>query len=89
MSQFFNLSNSPVGFFGPMGFVFFILVIWSLIWKGLALWKAARQNSKVWFVILLVINTFGILEILYLYVLSDNEKERKEDINKTDNMISF
>ena len=42
--------------------------IWTVIWKGLALWRAASNRSKVWFVVLLLVNTFGILEILYLYV---------------------
>ncbi len=52
------------------GFVLAILVIWSLAWKGLALWRAAHLGSKIWFVVLLVVNTVGILEILYLYVFS-------------------
>ena len=47
-----------------------VVVLWTLIWKGMALWKAAQEKSKVWFVILLVVNTVGILEILYLYVFS-------------------
>ncbi|MEK6843814.1 MAG: DUF5652 family protein [Nanoarchaeota archaeon] len=46
------------------------LVIWALIWKGLALWKSSRLNQPVWFVILLVVNTFGILEIIYLILYS-------------------
>ena len=50
------------------------LVIWSLIWKGWALWKAARAGSKPWFVVLLVINTVGILEILYIFVFSKKAK---------------
>ena len=53
-----------------MGFGVALLVIWSLVWKGLALWRAARVGSKIWFVVLLVVNTVGILEILYLYVFS-------------------
>lgn len=52
------------------GFLFAMLVIWSLVWKGLALWKSAREGSKIWFVVLIVVNTFGILDILYLYVFS-------------------
>ena len=48
--------------------VILLVITWSLIWKGLALWKAAREESKPWFVVLLVVNTLGILEILYLYV---------------------
>ncbi|MEK7154085.1 MAG: DUF5652 family protein [Patescibacteria group bacterium] len=46
------------------------VLIWSLIWKGLALWKSARRGANVWFVILLLVNTVGILDILYLYVFS-------------------
>lgn len=47
-----------------------VLAIWSLIWKGIALWKAARKTDKVWYVALLVVNTVGILEILYIYFFS-------------------
>jgi uncharacterized membrane protein len=55
---------------GMGSFSLLLLIMWSLVWKGLALWKAARKGSKPWFVALLVINTVGILEILYLYVFS-------------------
>ncbi len=51
-----------------------VFVIWSLVWKGLALWRAGRLGSKLWFVILLLVNTGGILEILYLYVFSKKNK---------------
>jgi hypothetical protein len=47
-----------------------VISIWTLIWKGLALWKASKKNSVPWFIILLVVNTLGILEILYIYVFS-------------------
>jgi hypothetical protein len=47
-----------------------IIGIWSLVWKGLALWKASKKNHMIWFIIILVINTIGILEILYIYVFS-------------------
>jgi len=49
--------------------IFTVLSFWSLIWKGLALWKAAGNKSKVWFVVLLIFNTLGILEILYYFFL--------------------
>jgi hypothetical protein len=52
------------------GLLFAVVLIWSLFWKGMALWKAAREGSKVWFVVLLIVNTLGILEILYIYVFS-------------------
>jgi hypothetical protein len=60
-----------VGQFTPgMGLLVILVVAWSLIWKGLALWKAAREGSKPWFIVLMIVNTVGILEILYLYVFS-------------------
>lgn len=47
-----------------------IVSIWSLVWKGLALWKSSKKDHKIWFIVLLVVNTVGILEILYIYVFS-------------------
>lgn len=44
-----------------------LLAIWSLIWKGLALWRAAKEENKGWFIALLIFNTAGILEIAYLF----------------------
>ena len=56
--------------FAVGGLAFFLIIIWSLFWKGWALWRAARKGSKIWFVVLLVVNTLGILEILYIYIFS-------------------
>jgi len=50
----------------PQSFLLLLVVLWSLFWKGMALWRSARQNQRNWFVALLVINTLGILEIIYL-----------------------
>lgn len=44
------------------------LLVWSLVWKGFALWRAAKNKSKPWFIAILILNTFGILDILYLFV---------------------
>lgn len=41
-------------------------VLWSLLFKGFALWYAARRGEKGWFIALLVINILGLLEIFYL-----------------------
>lgn len=54
--------------------IFLPLLIWTLVWKGLALWKAARKNHSIWFIVLLALNTLGILEILYIYVFSEPKK---------------
>lgn len=47
-----------------------LFVVWSVFWKGLALWHAARRGQYWWFLILLVVNTLGILEIIYLFFVA-------------------
>jgi methionyl-tRNA synthetase len=46
-------------------------MVWSAIWKIAALWKSARRGSFIWFIILFLVNTVGILEILYIFVFSE------------------
>lgn len=58
-----------------------IVVIWSLAWKGLALWKSARARQPIWFIVMLILNTLGILEILYIFVFS-RLGSKKEDKNQ-------
>lgn len=78
MANFYNYGPSPFGWhtgFGVVGGMAFgifmlLLVIWTLYWKYHALWYAAKHDHKWWFIALMVINTAGILEILYLYVFS-------------------
>lgn len=74
------LSSDPIiqevsKYFGIPLIGAFILIIlfsvWSLIWMGYAMWKAAKKDHKTWFLIFLLIHTAGILEILYIYVFSN------------------
>ncbi|MCL2037607.1 DUF5652 family protein [Candidatus Saccharibacteria bacterium] len=44
-----------------------VLIVWALFWKGLALWHAARKKQPWWYVIMIVVNTAGLLEIIYLF----------------------
>jgi uncharacterized protein (DUF983 family) len=44
----------------------FILLIFELIMKGFALWRCGRNNQPVWYVLILIINSAGILPLLYL-----------------------
>lgn len=64
-----NIFNSPI----------FILTIsiWTLIWKGLSLYKAAGRKQKSFFIILLVLNTVGIFEILYFFYLYRYDLDKK------------
>ncbi len=61
----------PFLWFGGIHFGGWIVLflLWSILWKGLALWHAARRGEKWWFGILLVINTMGVLELLYLLLV--------------------
>ena len=40
---------------------------WSLAWKGASLWRAARNGSKPWFATLLLSNTLGVLDAIYVF----------------------
>jgi len=51
--------------------ILIILIAFRTIpWKGVALWKSAGQKDKIWFIIMLLVNTLGILEILYIFIFS-------------------
>lgn len=45
----------------------YVLLILLLALNGYAMWKAARDNQRNWFIALLVIHGTGILEIVYLF----------------------
>lgn len=48
------------------------LVLWVLPWKGFALWKAARKNHRWWFLGILIINSMGLVDILYIFYFSEH-----------------
>jgi len=49
--------------------IFFVL--WEVIWKLLAMWRAAQNKQPGWFICLALINTMGILPILYLLLVKN------------------
>lgn len=66
-------------FFTNNWLAFSLLIIWTTFWKGCSLWIAAKNNHKKWFIALLVLNTFGILEIVYVFFIS---KKKWSDIKE-------
>ncbi len=60
MEQF--LINNP--------WVIWLAILWTIPWKGVALWRSARLNHKIWFVVFLMINTLAVLDILYIFFFS-------------------
>jgi methionyl-tRNA synthetase len=71
MNSLGNLDQLPV-------WVFFILYIWSILWKGLALWRSANLKQRNWFVAILILNTVGILEIVYLFFFAKKKLKLSE-----------
>jgi len=65
LSKLFKLLNPGTSMVVVLA-ILVLVIIWSVIWKGIALWKSARNSQKVWYVFLLIVNTAGILEIIYL-----------------------
>src|SRR3989344_1748645 len=59
---FYDLSAQPAGIIA----VIFIIGIWSLIWKGIGLWHSSQHKQKNWFIAILILNTLGLLPIIYL-----------------------
>ncbi len=57
------------------GGLFIPFLIWSIFWKGMALWRSARLGQRNWFIAILVLNTIGVLEIIYLYYITEPEKK--------------
>lgn len=51
-----------------------LALAWSMTWKGVALWRAGRNRDLVWFVVLFLVNTLGILEIIYIFAFSRREE---------------
>jgi hypothetical protein len=65
VGQFLNMS-APV-WIPAAGLGLLAIVAWGIFWKGLALWHSAQRGQAWWFVIMLLLNTAGILEIIYLF----------------------
>jgi methionyl-tRNA synthetase len=59
---------------GIMLLVIPVAIVWSMAWKGIALWRAGRNAHLVWFIVLFIVNTLGILEIIYIFAFSRGER---------------
>lgn len=57
-----------------------LAALWTIPWKGFALWRAARRGDRGWFVVILLINTLAILEILYIFFFSEKRDETGEQL---------
>jgi len=57
-----------------MSIVIFLVLLWTLPWKGIALWRAAGNKHIWWFVAIFLVNTLAILEIIYIFGFSKKKE---------------
>lgn len=50
--------------------ILLLITLWTIPWKGVALWKSAHNKQMGWFIALLILNTLAILEIIYIFYFS-------------------
>jgi hypothetical protein len=65
-----NMPSDFTNFIATHQWIFILAALWTIPWKGVALWRAARNQSIAWFVVFLIINTLGVLEIIYIFFFS-------------------
>ncbi|MFC1904010.1 DUF5652 family protein [Chloroflexota bacterium] len=71
---------------GTMWFIIPLAIVWSMTWKGIALWKAGKNGNLAWFIVLFIFNTLGILPIIYIFAFSKTgDKTRPEESEETIN----
>ena len=67
-----NFIDSPT-----FTFVIIAIALWTLPWKGVALWRASQRREKKWFIALLIFNTLAVLEILYIFDFSKRHSKKE------------
>lgn len=62
-------------------YVLVFVLLWKLIWYGLAIYRAIELKHKTWFVVLFVcaflLNDLGLLPILYIVLNKSPKKQVK------------
>ena len=63
----------------PPIWLIIVLFVWTIIFKGIALWRAAGLKQRNWFIVMLIINNdLGVLEIIYLFWFAKKRLTLKE-----------
>jgi methionyl-tRNA synthetase len=57
-----------------------LAALWTLPFKGFALWKSAKRGEKWWFIAFMVVNTLAILEIVYLFFIVPRAEKKERGI---------
>ena len=70
-------SAMPAGYSQWTMILFVVLMVRSAIWKWIGLWKAGTKKQMTWFIVMFILNTVGILPIVYLAFFQKKEKTAK------------
>ena len=46
--------------------VVIVLAVWEIVWKIIAMWRSARNNDLGWFICIAILNTLGLLSMIYI-----------------------
>lgn len=78
LNVMWDINQNLTELFGSTALLLGVIAIslWSVVWKGFALYRAGARGHKGWFIALFLINTVGILEILYLTIFSRRGRGR-------------
>ncbi len=63
---------------GPLLWVLIPLALFDLALKAWGMWRAARMNKNIWFIALLLVNSFGVLPGIFLLMTNSEYKNLKE-----------
>lgn len=74
-----NMVMDPLNLTTPELVLLGIIAIWELVWKGIGMWKSARNKEILWFLAILIINSVGILPLIYLFFF---DKSTKPQVSK-------
>lgn len=81
-----QMQPQDIQMFGEWSWLILLAAAWTIPWKGVALWKAAKNNHRAWFAVLLIANTLAALEIIYIFIFSKKRKKEEEVISRTLNI---
>ncbi len=54
-----------------------LLIVWEAVLKAIALWKSAQRKQLGWFLAIFIINSAGVLPLIYLVFFSRKNEQHK------------
>ena len=75
MADYLSLVASQLG---VAIWVFIIIAIWEGVWTAIAMWRAAKNNHMLWFIIFFLVNLLAIPEIVYIILTRKKKAKRRK-----------